>query len=168
MKLKKANARVLFAAGTKHNSNNYGPYTVVKFESHAKVLVRFDDTENEVYATAGNLSLGSVKDKMKPLVYGKGFLGNGEAKASEKGKLTKSYLSWVAMLSGIFYEGNPFKTNKGKPISEEWLNFQNFDKWFQENTSGDNVKVRLKEGKNTFSPKNCELSKPGKNPFNNK
>ena len=80
------------------------------------------------------VSIGKVKNPHHCSVVGIGFIGQGPYKPSTKYISLKSYSTWVSMLqrcySNITLERQP--TYKGCVVVEEWHNFQNFAKWFEE------------------------------------
>ena len=73
-----------------------------------------------------------IGNKHLPSIYGIGYLGTGDYKAKINKKLTKEYNIWLQMLGRCYdkkcQEKNP--TYKGVVVCEEWLNFQNFAKWY--------------------------------------
>lgn len=75
---------------------------------------------------------------MKPnnvLVYGVGFYGIGHYKAKENGKNLKQYEVWRKMLQRCYdpkYH-QKYPTYIDCEVCEEWHNYQNFAKWFDEN-----------------------------------
>jgi hypothetical protein len=69
------------------------------------------------------------------LVYGVGIYTKGEYKAWENGKNTKVYAAWKDMLRRCydpkFHERQP--TYVGCSVHEEWIYFQKFATWYDEN-----------------------------------
>ena len=110
------------------NTKFNGELVIVKYDSYKSVTVKFLDTGYETTTTAVSIRLGSVKDKMKPTVYGLGFLGDGPFKGSEKGKHTKLYMLWLNMIKRC-YSDNAQKrdvTYIGCSVDPSWFNFQTF------------------------------------------
>ncbi len=76
--------------------------------------------------------------KMKPSVYGVGYLGVGNYRAREESKgMTKEYVMWTNMLSRCYgqpYRDNPINSTRYAEctVCDEWHNFQNFAKWCNE------------------------------------
>ena len=82
-----------------------------------------------------NFKNGQVKCPYEPSVYGVGFIGEGKYKERENGKLTKCYYTWNNMLKRCYdtkYQ-EKYPTYVGCKVCEEWLNFQNFAQWYEEN-----------------------------------
>lgn len=104
------------------------------------------------------LTTGEIKDPNKPNVYGVGYFGQGEFKCKIKGKETKSYSAWSGILercySDRYHESKRYK-GRGVQICEEWLNYQNFAKWFNDKyIEGFQIDKDILGGK-IYSPENC-------------
>lgn len=71
--------------------------------------------------------------KKYKLVYGVG-VNDYKGKISVEGKFIKSYETWKNMLDRCYSEKHQDKcpTYIGCTVSEEWLSFSNFKKWFDE------------------------------------
>ena len=72
---------------------------------------------------------------MKIAIYGKGIYEKGLHVAKKNGKHTKEYLVWRTMISRCY---NPMYLKKHLSyekceVCDEWLYFQDFCKWFDEN-----------------------------------
>ena len=82
-----------------------------------------------------NFKNGNVKCPYERRVYGIGYLGEGKYKSSKNGKPTKVYGVWNNMLERCYDKKYQQKhpTYKGCKVCDEWLNFQNFAKWFENN-----------------------------------
>ena len=105
---------------------------------------------------------GQVKSRFAPSVYGVGYLGYEKA-VDENGKTIKSYAVWMHMLrrcySNEFQKKHP--TYKGCTVCEEWHNYSNFKKWYDENyynIEGERMdldKDILVKGNKIYSPNTC-------------
>ena len=82
-----------------------------------------------------NFKNGLIKCPYEPRVYGHGYMGEGKYKSKKNGKHTRCYQTWHGMLERCY---DP-KYHKKEPaykdceVCDEWLNFQNFAKWFYKN-----------------------------------
>ena len=78
---------------------------------------------------------GNIKCPYEPRYYGVGYLGEGNYKMSENGKLHRYYIIWHNMLKRCYdpkyQEKHP--SYKGCKVEDHWLNFQNMGKWIDEN-----------------------------------
>ena len=74
-------------------------------------------------------------NKLKISVFNNGYLGIGDYNTSVNRKHTIQYTTWKNMLQRCYSESYHLKTPTYKECSvcKEWLNFQNFAKWFDEN-----------------------------------
>lgn len=96
-------------------------------------------------------------------LYGVAYCGKGIYKPSFENRPTKCYSVWKSMVDRCYSE----KSQKSRPtyvgcsVCEEWLNFQNFGKWFDENWKefmGKNWhldKDILVKGNKVYSPETC-------------
>lgn len=82
-----------------------------------------------------NFKHGKVKCPYEPRYHGKGYLGEGEHKIKEDGKCTKCYRTWHHMLERCYDEKHreKYPTYAECYMNEEWLNYQNFADWFDDN-----------------------------------
>ena len=104
-----------------------------------------------------------MKDLYKPSVYGVGFIGEGPYKAKVNGEHTKEYIAWRDMLKRCCSDNyhKKYPTYIGCEVCDEWLNFQNFAEWYDENhyeVSGERMaldKDILIKGNKIYSPDTC-------------
>lgn len=109
-----------------------GDVTVMEIRDAHHIVVRFNEHPFDVVVQGGQLRLGNIKNRMKPLVHGKGFIGDGPYAAKFAGKITCAYISWRGMLERI-YEPHldfHFRNYSDVTICSEWHNFQNFAAWY--------------------------------------
>ena len=150
------------AIGDIFKTINNGDVLVLSEFKNRKVRIKFIDTGNVIDANYDNLVKGKVKDKCRPSVYGVGFIGKGNYKATIKGKISKPYQTWHGMMGRSYSEDcqkrNP--TYKGCTVHPDWHNFQNFAKWYEENYPNDGNKYELDkdikiEGNKVYGPETC-------------
>ena len=106
---------------------------------------------------------GEIKCPYEHSVYGIGCMGEGEYKVSENGKNTRVYHTWHSMLERCYSEKyqEKYPTYNGCTVCEEWLNFQNFAKWYDENSyEVNNEKMNLDKDilvkhNKIYSPDTC-------------
>ena len=143
--------------------NNFGSrMTIVEYNNSRDITIVFDNGYI-VKCEYGQFKKGSVRNAYDKSVFGVGYLGEGEYKATENGSITDEYSIWSNMLQRV-YDDNYAKKNPtyiGCSVSDEWHNFQNFAKWYNENyyTVGDekmclDKDVLFKDNK-IYSPNTC-------------
>lgn len=108
--------------------------TITSFTSRGQMTVVFEDGV-EMSTTYNTFIEGKIKHPNTPTLYGVGYIGIGSYKATENGKHTKVHEIWSAMMGRAY---NPAKkdslpTYENVVVCEEWHNFQNFAKWYEEN-----------------------------------
>lgn len=147
------------------NYNNFGSkMVIVKYKGALDIDVYFPEYDwtfkNATYITFKN---GNIKCPYEPRFYRIGYLGEGKYKVSKNGKDTKCYKAWIHMLERCYNE----KYKKKKPtyenckVCDEWLNFQNFAKWYYENYYEIEGQIMcldkdiLIKGNKIYSPETC-------------
>lgn len=110
-----------------------------------------------------SFSEGSVKTPYDKTVCNTGYLGEGEYKACVNCKVTPQNETWRQMIrrcySLEFQKKHPSYINC--TVSEEWHNFQNFAKWYDENyyeIDGEKTELDkdiLVKGNKIYSPETC-------------
>ena len=107
---------------------------------------------------------GTVKNPYHPTVFKKGFTGLGKySSRGLDGKLNKSYNTWNGILERCYCKkfSKRVSTYKDVTVCEEWYNFQNFAKWFEENYKPEYMegwhldKDILVKGNKVYSPETC-------------
>ena len=156
----------MIKVGDTDKSNNFGDYTVIEYIKSTDITIMFNNTGHVIKTKSPRIRTGNIKDVMMPCIYGVGFFGAGSYRASQpktkdggKRKNTKHYNAWKAMLMRCYcpayQEWKP--TYKGCSVCDEWFNFQNFAKWFDDNYSeGLQVDKDIKiNGNKIYSPETC-------------
>lgn len=134
-------------------NKNYQNLNMVisKYENKNNITVIFEDGFSRI-TTYNNFKNGSVKNLYFPEVYGKGYIGEGEYKSG-----TYIYYVWKDMLKRCYK--NPTPAYKDCEVCDEWLNFQNFAKWYNNNYYDIDEVLNLDKdilGNNKiYSPENC-------------
>lgn len=138
-------------------SNKCGDVLVTNYNNAYEVSILFLDTGNKAIVRSCSLRKGEVKDKMNPSVCGVGYLGIGEFNTTHR-----TYQAWKSMIERCycskFHELQP--KYKDCTVCDEWHNYQNFAKWFEENYPKDgngynldkDIKIR---GNRIYSPYTC-------------
>lgn len=145
--------------------NNFGSKTVIiDYRKAIDIDVYFPKYNWTFYnATYQSFKSGNIKCPYEPSVYGIGYIGEGKYKTSENGKNTRVYDTWHDMIkrcySDKFHKRNP--TYIDCEVDEEWLNFQNFAEWYENNyyeIEGERMQLDkdiLHKGNKIYSPDNC-------------
>ena len=119
------------------NYNTFGSEMIItKYRMNRDIDVYFP----EYNWTAKNIQYDKFKNSNIRCPYerrtcGIGYLGEGKYKVRENGKPTRVYETWKSMLQRCYDK----KLHKKRPtyigceVCDEWLNFQNFAKWYKDN-----------------------------------
>lgn len=118
-------------------TNNFGSeMIIVEYRGCHNVDIYFPKHD---YTTKGvqygDFKKGKIKSPYDRSIFRIGYLGEGKYKTKENGKITKCYQTWHDMLRRCYdeklHEKQP--TYIGCKVCEEWLCFQNFAEWYNEN-----------------------------------
>lgn len=119
------------------NINNFGSkMVIVDYRKAIDIDVYFPEynwiAKGVQYSS---FKTGLIKCSYEKRTYGIGYLGEGEYKASENSKDTKVYKTWTDMLQRCYDEKYQKRqpTYIGCEVCDEWYNFQNFAKWYNDN-----------------------------------
>lgn len=121
----------------KRRINNFGSeIIIIGYRKYSEIDVYFPEYDwtfkNATYQSFKN---GEISCPYEKRVYGIGYIGVGNYKVSENGKSTKIYSTWNSMLKRCYDEKyqEKYPTYKECVVCDEWHNFQNFAKWYEEN-----------------------------------
>lgn len=93
------------------------------------------------------------------MYYGVGVFKKGKYKCKDKGLLTKEFICWKEMLKRCY--SKTYSNNKQCLVCEDWLDFQNFAEWYNNNyyeIDGERMaldKNIIKKGNRIYSPETC-------------
>jgi len=136
------------------------------------VIINYYDTNNVdikfengyiTHARYASFKSGNVRNPYDKTYCGIGYIGEGKYQSVIKNVMTKQYNSWRAMLQRC-YDKSQVKIRiqyKGCSVCDDWLNFQTFAKWYDNNFySVPNEKMCLDKdilhkGNKIYSPENC-------------
>ena len=145
------------------NYNKYGSkITIIEHMNASNTIINFDNgyTKRSAYKEFKN---GSIKSPYCKSVCGVGFIGEGEFKTATARKNNKMYECWRGILRRVHDKQmlDRCPTYRDVTICEEWYNFQNFAKWYEENyyeVEGQMMhldKDILVRGNRIYSPDTC-------------
>ena len=117
--------------------NNFGSEMVIaEYRKYSDIDVYFPEydciVKNKGYKEFKN---GKIKCPYERRYHGVGYLGEGKYKANENGKDTSIHQTWHGMLRRCYSEKyhEKYPTYKDCEVSEEFHNFQNFARWYNDN-----------------------------------
>jgi len=117
--------------------NNYGTkMQIINYYNCSNVKIKFlDNYGYETITEYNQFCKGQVKNPYDKSVYNTGYIGIGKYKVSNNSIVSKQYIYWNSMLMRCY--DNRLQdieiSYKGCTVCDEWLNFQNFSKWVDEN-----------------------------------
>lgn len=150
--------------GEERYNNNGSLMRIIEYRKYDDIDVYFPEYNWIKYnCKYTNFKQGKVKCPYEPRYHGKGYLGEGSHKIKENGETTKCYRTWYHMLERCYDEKHRDRhsTYKDCFVNEEWLNYQNFANWFDDNyyTVEDELmsidKDILCKGNKEYGPDTC-------------
>lgn len=153
------------------NYNNNGEkMIIIKYNNNQDILVEFENGY-KCESSYNRFLNGSIKNLYTPSIYGVGYLGKGKYKTKINGNRTKEYEIWKGVLRRCFSEKEKERNHAYKDVTccEEWLNFQVFAQWYNDNfyqIEGEKMELDkdiLHKGNKIYSPDNCVFVSSGIN-----
>lgn len=145
--------------GEKHVTKEGYTIEIIEYFKWGDCTIRFEDgtiIKNKVHQAIKN---GSIKNPLHKSVLGVGYFGIGKYSYKNHPKI---YTTWNSMLFRCHNENYQKRqpTYVGCLVVEEWHNFQNFAKWYEENfkpymEDWHLDKDILFRGNKTYSPETC-------------
>lgn len=156
--------------GDVHETKRFGKYEIIAILEGKWIQIRFLETGSERAVDYRSFTQGNIKDYFQPSLGGVGFIGNVQGKTRVGGgssKPIKSYAVWESMIRRCYDEKlhKRLPTYKDCTVCEEWHNFENFHKWFQDNyIEGFELDkdIRVQNNK-LYSPETCMFVSPSEN-----
>lgn len=141
----------------------HGEYEVVDYKNSLNVVVRFDRTGYTTKATYASCLVNEIKDPLTPTVFGVGFIGIGCMKTTN-GVGRRLLRVWTLMLRRCYDKQSdhyPYYGDRGVTVCDEWHNFQNFARWYLDQ-SNFNINYQVDKdlrvaGSKVYSPETCSL-----------
>lgn len=135
---------------------------IIKYNNAKDMVVEFENGY-KTNAQYSDFKKGNVRNVYDRNLFNVGYLGEGIYKSKVNRKNTPQYNAWQNMLRRCYDESYQEKhpTYIGCEVVEEWHNFQNFAKWYDENyyeIEGqimDLDKDILVIGNKIYSPETC-------------
>lgn len=147
------------------NYNSFGSRMVITAYRKSIDIDVFFPKYNWTYYSAvySSFKKGSLICPYEPKVFNRGYIGEGKYVSRINKQKTKEYNVRYSMFFRCYDEKHKDKrtTYDGCEVCEEWLNFQNFAEWFQENYYEiENEKMCLDKdilikGNKIYSPQTC-------------
>lgn len=118
------------------NLNNSGlKMKIIDYKNACEILVQFEGSKYITKVKYEQFTDGRVKDLSQKTIYQIGYIGDGSYKGNINYKRSPQYATWKSMLQRCydkkFHINHP--TYKDCEVCEDWHNFQNFAKWYDEN-----------------------------------
>lgn len=133
---------------------------IIEYKNANNMIVKFDNGY-VTKATFRSFELGEVFNPLDLSVCKAGYVGIGSFKPSHKGVHTPNYECWKDMMRRCYKDERKNITYRDCKVCDEWLNFQNFAKWYDENyyeIKGEKMcldKDILIKGNKIYSPETC-------------
>lgn len=150
----------------KENTNGT-PMKIIAYRTSKDIDVEFLDGHHYVKknTTMSNFNKGNIKNPFDIAIYGIGYVGDGKYIGHEDCVSTSAYRSWQKILERCYNEKYKDKYKSYfmiTSICDEWLNYQNFAKWYCENEYEVDERLHVDKdilypGNKIYSPYHCLL-----------
>lgn len=150
--------------GEINNNTHDTKMKIIKYNNSHDIIVEFQDKfKSKVKTTYQSFKKGEVTNPYDKDIFGIGYLGVGKYKSKNKRKIAKNYNTWRKMIQRCYdpkYHKKE-RTYVNCDVCNEWLNFQNFAKWYENNyyeIEGEKThldKDILIKGNKIYSPDTC-------------
>lgn len=140
---------------------------IIGFRKKSDIDVEFQDKNKHIVhnTTYTNFIKGQISNPYDITVYGVGYIGIGNYLTKINRRTTDDYHKWCDMLRRCYFENAKERFPayyKICSVCEEWLCFQNFAKWYDENKYDVKGRLHLDKdilvpGNKIYSPKTCML-----------
>lgn len=136
-----------------------GTFEVIEKNKRTNIVVKSTTTGKTVTVTWEILRHGRINDFDYPRVCGVGFISKGDYDSNSRVGDRLIYSIWSGMLFRCYVDGGA-KYYKDCTVCEEWHNYQNFAKWYDENYPLDGTYYELDKdvkvkGNRVYSPEAC-------------
>lgn len=149
------------------NNNKGTPMKIICYRSWDDIDVEFLDEFMYVkeHTTYSNFKKGEVKNPYDRSVFNIGYVGVGKymTRNTILKKPETSYETWTSMLERCYKNKKSFPAYYGIcTVCDEWLNFQNFAEWFENNKYKVDERLHIDKdilfpGNKIYSPDMCLL-----------
>ena len=145
-------------------SNEGYKMKIIEYKKSNDIWIEFqDEHKSKIHTQYNHFKSGAVKNPFHKSIYSIAYIGIGKYKEKENGRNTKVYDKWKDMLKRCYdiYALNRNPTYIDCYVCDEWLCFQNFAKWYEENyyeIEGEKMcldKDILNKGNKIYSSENC-------------
>ena len=157
--------KLLNEVGKIYPTRRSGDIEIIEYFNYHKVLIKFKNTGREKFVQMKEVRNGSVCDKFLPFRGGVGVIGEGDYKSKVDGKYTREFSIWKDMVDRCYLKKDKFLAYSDVTVCEEWLKFQNFAKWCNEQKGFKALDDRNKifaldkdilvKGNKVYSPETC-------------
>jgi hypothetical protein len=108
---------------------------IIEYIKDNNCTIKFENGLIKNNINFAHIKTGKIKNPYHLSVYNNGYIGQGIYPLTINRKAVKSYNVWNSMLQRCYDKEFQKKQNTyiGCYVYEEWKNYQNFAKWFEEN-----------------------------------
>lgn len=144
--------------------NKYGSeFTIIEYNHTNDITVKFGNGYIKEKVQYSNIKKGRVISPYCKTVCDIAYIGEGDAPITIDNKASESYIFWNNMIKRCYGKtiNKHRPTYENKIVCEEWLNYNTFYKWYNDNYySVDDEKMMLDKDilfkhNNIYSPETC-------------
>lgn len=140
--------------------NNGYTAKIIKYKNANDMEILIIETNEKIKCTYIQFKKGNIRSVYERNLYNIGYIGEGEYSSTKHSKI---YRAWSSMFFRCYNEARlkSCPSYKDCEVCEQWHNFQNFAKWYEDNyyeIEGEKVdldKDILIKGNRVYSPETC-------------
>lgn len=119
--------------GEENINNQNENMKIIRYNGCMDIDVIFDNGNISTNKQYSNFLKGTIKNSK--LINGAGYIGSGDYKSRIENIITPQYYYWSSMIMRCYQERslNKRPTYNECTVCDDWLNYQNFAKWFDKN-----------------------------------
>lgn len=159
---KKEKAKAEYLGMVYKTNEGYEIKIINYIDNHNVEFCFLDEYEYKSCTTLQNIKNGEVKNPFHRSVLGVGYYGDGIYGDRENGAKHPSYVTWFSMMNRCYGDKHKYSqySYKGCTVCEEWHNYQNFAKWYEDNYYNCEEELELDKdiiiyGNKLYSPETC-------------
>lgn len=138
---------------------------IIEYRNYSDIDVEFLDDNKYIkrHVTFGSFKRGEVKNPYDKIVFGVGYIGEGNNLTKIDGKISKIYLIWYEIIERCYGNKEKYPSYYGiSTVCEEWHCFHRFADWYENNKYECEGRLHIDKdilfpGNKLYSPNTCLL-----------
>lgn len=127
-------SNIIDRVGEENINTKGSKMVIIEYKNSSDITIRFENGYT-VHNTYSCFKDGKISNPYDKVLHNVGYLGEGKYRSIINGIRTKQYKEWNSMLNRCYSKSlqERLPTYKGCTVCKEWLNFNIFCIWYDEN-----------------------------------